>query len=477
MTYVPDPGGDVFGPGDAPHGICVSFSADTMAADPTWTRLDDPVGYALASGFSISRGRQTFLDKTGTGSASVTFLDRDGLLDPTNPDSPFDGEITPVKQMAIALMNPVTGDWSTLYRGYISGMQHSLDMWSATRGLDTITMDCVDAFDLFGALELTPGQHGYTTPYGDFADVYYQGTPANFNGQDDVFVHVDDRLVKLLDDASWPNTGQKRNGMRNIFSGNVSLQGVVYSRRDSILQALFDCADAEFPGVANLFMSKDGIFTFHGRFARFFPTRPGYGINHWYAGGLSHSEFDDTIAPIAGLEFRMSQEDIINACVASPQHAIDSDMPGLLVKDTTSIGKYGWRSLTFDNLLIDRGHDDAGDFTTAKVETKKFASYYVDNFSVPQSRVTQITFRPRGSNQIGASALWDLMCGVEIGDLITLYTDHPGGFGGFANDFFVEGIHYDAAPMRPDIHDITLELDVTPRAYYDSNPFGSWDDS
>jgi hypothetical protein len=68
------------------------------------------------------------------------------------------------------------------------------------------------------------------------------------------------------------------------------------------------------------------------------------------------------------------------------------------------------------------------------------------------------------------------MCGVEIGDLVSLQTDHAGG-GGFNEDFYVEGIRYNASPARRDMHDITLELEVSPRSFFNYNPFGSFDDT
>lgn len=478
MPFVTDPGGETFVAGDPPHGVCVAFNDSALAQNPVWTRLDDPAGYRLASSWQISRGRQTALDKTGTGTAQVTFTDLHGLLDPTNPTGPFFDKLEPSLQAAIGFMNPMTGDWTTLFRGHLSSQNHDLNMITDSRGVDVVVMDLVDAFDLLGAIELAPANHGITpTVWSHFADVYYPGTPSNFVGEPAVWKHVDDHIVQLLDDAKWPNTGQKRAGLRNIFAGNVSVQGTVYARRDSMLTALFDAADAEFPGVANIYVSKTGVLTFHGRFARFYPARPGYGIGSWSCGDMTQAAYDPDCAPISGISFHRSKEDIVNACIALPDGFSDTDVPTQLSKNTTSINKYGWRSLTFEGLKIHQGHDDLGNSTNALVETKKFADYYVQNFAEPQTRVTQIRFRPRGYNQVGASALWALMCGVEIGDLIHLTTSHTGSGSGFNEDFFVEGIHYTAQPGNAGMHDVTMELDVSPQSFFASNPFGSWNDS
>jgi len=199
---------------------------------------------------------------------------------------------------------------------------------------------------------------------------------------------------------------------------------------------------------------------------------------------VPHPTLDEDVAPIAALSYRRSKDDIINACIALPQHFSNTTVPDQLVKNTTSIARFGWRSLNFDNLLTSAGHDDDNNPTTGLQETKKFAEYYagesdgVYNYAYPRTRVSQITFRPRGPEQIGAEPLWDLMCRVEIGDVVRLTVELPGvGDGGFDEDFFVEGIHYNASPARLDMHDITLELDVSPRSYFSYNPFGDFDDT
>lgn len=454
----------------SPEGVCVAFDDDTLEATPAWYSLDRA---GIVTHWSISRGRQSELDKTGTGTASVTLIDKTGLLDPTNTTSQLYGKLDPMKQVAIAIRNPVTDTYSTVFRGFVSEWLHDLEVFEETdgaaRGIDTITLEAADAFDLFAALELTPGEHGDTSVRSDFADVYYQGTPSNVPGEPDVFKHVDQRIIQLLADAGWDPTRQI------VFSGNVSVQGVVINRRDQLLAALDDAADAEFPGLANRFMSRDSLFIFHGRYARFFPDRPGYGINTWQAGGLAQAQADPNVAPISHpLSFRRSKQDVINAVIALPQGIDDSDAPGQLVKDTPSIEAYGWRSMSFENLLTSAGHDDDGNPTTALEETAKFADYYVGNYKQPKTRVTRIPFRSRGTNNPYAAALWALICGVELGDVVSLQTVHPGG-GGFDADFFIEGISYDVGPARADMDDVTLELDVSPKSFFAYNPFGELD--
>lgn len=466
-----------------PQGVCIALTADTLDLDPEWTRLDDPDGYNVAVAWSIHRGRSSEMDKTGTGIASISFKDTTGLLDPTNTTSPFydtGGTATmldPMKQIAIALQHPISGTWFPLFRGFLSAQQHDMEMWSDERGLDTVTWECADLFDVLAAYILTPGSSGDIPSVSDFADVYYHGIPSNLEGEPDAFVHVDDRIAQLLDDAQIPTIGEKIGpsaGLRDLFSGNVSDIGKVYDRGDQLLAAMFDAADSEFPGVANIYMSKTGVVTFRGRFARFNPTNPGYGIATWNAGGMPEALADSTVAPIAGLSFRRSKDDIINSVVALPQGASDADANTQLVEDAVSIARFGVRSERFTDLQTSAGHDDDFDPTTGLEETHKFAEYYVGNYKDPKTRVSLLRFRPRGPEDVTAPALWDLMCGVEIGDRIHLTTTHVGG-GSFDEYLYVEGIRYEARGAADAYHDITLELELSPSSFFDYNPFGTAD--
>ncbi len=249
-----------------PEGVCWDPDASALEENPDWQRLDtDP--YRLATGFQIVRGRSSETDKTVTGTASLTFRDTDGILDPTNTTGPFYGKLDPMKQVALSVLNPVSEAWWTLFRGFVAGRDHSLDMFTDTRGYDQVTWQLVDAFDLLANVILTHGVHGDPPPLSTFPNIYYAGgdpsstVGSGFPGLLGTFKHVDQRIVQLLDDAGWPGTGANSSALRSIFSGNVSVQGVIYSRKDSLLSALFDAADAEFPGIANFYVSKDGVLT------------------------------------------------------------------------------------------------------------------------------------------------------------------------------------------------------------------------
>lgn len=443
-------------------GVSVAFASPTLAELPIWTELaEEP--YRLASGWRIDRGRSSEFDKTVTGTASIDLIDKLGVLDPTNDSSPFAGSIDPMKNVRIRLRNPVTGVTRYLFRGFASDWTYEIDLSGA---FTKVTLECADAFDLLNALEMTPGHHGDTVPNGSEGDIYFVEGPV---GELDIFGIG--RINKALDDAGWPD------GPREIFPGNILLQGTVYARLDALLSVLFDAADAEFPGVANVYVSKSGYVTFHGRYARFDPTNDQYGIQTWKAGGEDVALLDDTVALISSLSYRRSKDTIINAATYLPQGVDATDLPVAIVKDDASIDTYGWRSDSQENLLIESGRATATTTTfdvTAVQVAKKQAEWKVNNYKDPRTRVNQIEFRSRDPQHFTGPATWALICEVEIGDIISLQTNHRGG-GGFDEDFFVEGIHYEALPMTEGIEggfpDITLTLDLSPRSLYDFDPF------
>lgn len=465
MAFV-DEGGDSFSAGDPPHGICVAFDSDALDPTPTWTRLDDPAGYRLASEFTTKRGREDEFDRTGIGTATVTFVDKTGILDSTNTASPLYGKLKPNIQAAIARFNPVTGEWSTRFRGFVKKWgPYEID---ASGNLATMTLELVDGFDYIGRVEMTPGDFGDPLPFGVDGDIYYQGGPRYLR-------QVNLRIEHVLDDIGWPAT------LQNIFSGNVDVQERVYARNASAMEPLLEAADAEFPGIANIYMDKDGVFTFHGRFARFNPERTGYNISFFTIGSGDVAAANADVCPISSpWSWSRDAEDVYNSCLPLPMNVDDTD-PGItsnLSEDATSRGDYGRRSLSMENLITFMGVDADGNFTTAVEEVKLFGQFYVDNFSQPKDRPEQITIRSRGANTFSGPATWELLNEIDIGDVVTLHTNHWDGDGGFGLvDFFVEGIAEEDTPIEGARHDVTMTLQLSPRAYYENSPFAGTGDN
>lgn len=418
--------------------------------------------------WSIDRGRQFELDRTDTGRAQIVINDTDGTYDPTNASGPYYGLLEPLKQAAIALQNPVTENWLTVFRGFVDEYEYALD---PAQGVMVATITLVDAFDLLSAtLLMADGPPpGDTPPVGSEGDNFYEQA------------EVDARIIQVLTDCGFDSAMWTRSGSPTIFSGNVVVQDSTYSPGSTALEVIQDAADAEFP-IANFFMDKEGLFAFHGRFARFDPTTTAassggaWVFREWQCGDGTAVASDPTnIAQLRGMSFTRSKDQVYNKATASPMHIADADIAGQTSSDAPSIAAFGIRSWSMENLLTygaktgpNVGSGDWGG-AGAVAETKLFADYIVTNFQTVRNRISQLTFRPLDANDTRAPALWDLMCNIEIGDLITVTVDHPGA-GGFANSFFVEGLHYQCSPGGA-VPDVTLTVDTSPNEYWASSPF------
>lgn len=459
-----------------PNGVAVAPDDPWKEENPTWVILDGEDNPWRLNGFSVKRGRSSEFDRTDTGTATLRITDLDGTLDPTlDPSNPF---INPMTQAAIRVQNPVTSEWRYLFKGFIS--EHFTDLYP-TGNLSTCSVELVDGFGVLGSLEMVPTDpptYGGVTPIGSEGQIYYAPTT-----NDPTTGEVRQRMHEALDNAEWPAA------WRHLFSGNVSLQGNVYSRRDDLLAVLRDAADADFPGVANIYMSRRGTVVFHGRYARFIPENyeatdddlregpagTGGRIRFWQVGGRAEAEDNPDVAVISNLSWRRSWLDVINNALALPNGVPEAFAPFQMYKNAASIAQYGWRSgPSMDGLLVKHGNTPPG--RSPVEETYLYGEYYVENYKQPKTRITRLEFRTRGADDDIAPALWAFIMGVEIGDVVTVDTTH---FitGGFHEDYFVESVNYEATNVgRPDMPDIVLTLDVSPRSFYDHNPWGTTSD-
>ena len=270
--------------GAIPIGVSFSSTA-VMVGDPTWTSLD--ATYTV-TGWSIDRGRSYELDRTGTGTATVDLIDSDGSFDPTS------GPVVDVmNHAAIALENPVTGSTATLFRGYVSRLQ-----WTphTTEDFAYVRLELVDAMAILAATELPVD--------GSLAGATATVTNGNLVFPALAFTDAVQRRIGdgtsyggLLSAINWPTS------LRSIFTGNVKLQQTTYPPRTSALSVIMDAADAEFPGVANVYADKDGKVTFHGRLARFNPSDSQYGISTWNLGRAGCVGFDGCAGVAAACAF------------------------------------------------------------------------------------------------------------------------------------------------------------------------------
>lgn len=435
--------------------FAVALDNNTFDASLTYHRLDD--SYQVQR-IVTNRGRAVEFDHTEPGVATVSLIDTDGSFDPTNTGGTFYGRLEPNKPAQVCLQNPADSSWNPVYTGFVRSIS-----WQPylNERFANVEIELVDGAGLISAAELTQGAGFGTTPY-NAGDVYY---PAGT-----VTTAVQTRINQVLDEVGWPSGTLHR----QVFTGNVALQETTYSPRTSAISVIQDAADAEFPGVANFFITRDGLAAFRGRFAKFNPASVSSGTNWnytaWEAGDRTAAAADpgDVVLVSPPLVVYRDTENLFTAAICTPQNIDDADYEGQYV-ESGSISAYGLRTWSAENLLTDGG-SLSGTATTALEECLKFANYYVTNYASPKTRVGQVTFRPQPGAHSAAS--WNLLCGVDIGDSVTLTTTHSGGGGFSADGFFVEGISYVIdLPDGSGVPDVTLSLDLSPDSYYADNPF------
>lgn len=445
----------------AAQGVCLAFTADWNITNPTWTRLDNPLVPALdyrhissphsanvVTAWSVDRGRSYELDKTQTGTATITCVDVHGIFDVSNPASPYLSGLGPMLRAKINFQNPTTGTYFDLFTGFVESWDYVADQ---SEEFTTVTINLVDGFEPLSRAEVDPNPSGIA-PY------YAQA--------------VQDRIEAALQDAGWPDNTE----WRRLNTGNVYVQHVNYDPGTSIMEVIQDAADAEFPNVANIFIGKSGQMCFNGRIAYFDPFGA-HGFKNppqlWNVGDAYHAETFG-YAPIANIEWNLDQTNLINSCLCYPNGATQAQIQGQEFFDSGSITSFGQRSLQIPDLIVLKSESGGHD---ALEECGIYGQYFVDSYSTPQQRISQLEFH---SNVASNFNLWDFMCKVEIGDVVAVFTDNAGG-GGFKpiipstapynSEFFVQGIHYTVQPNTQNIPDMTMTLDVTPRQYYYPNPF------
>lgn len=441
------------------HGLNIAPNDTLLTASPTWERLDTQLRLAEVL---ISRGRQDEFDRTDTGTITAIFHDVFGILDPTNPSSPYFGDELISKPISFSVRNPVTGEWWPRFRGAID--DYGYDLHPSQKVGQTAIVG-VDAMDYFANLGMEPGRFGDPPPPGGGEGfVFYEDTAGT----------VQDRIIQILTDAGWPSA------LWSVFTGNVQVRETTYADGDAVLSALQDAADAEFPDIANLFVDKYGFLCFHGRFARFTPdtvaaSATHWDFNRWKAGDAAAVALDSSRAPIRPpFGFGRSRKAVRNVATAYPMGIRLTDKPGQTLVDQPSINTFGEKPWKAENLIVLHG------MTTgypANDECKLYAQHAIDNYKTPKNRVERISFKSLGPDDPRAVALWALVTRADISDIVNIEIDHPGG-GGFANeDHFIEGFEESWTPAKNDLDTgfprIEMTLNLSPASYWGSNQFPS----
>jgi len=282
------------------------------------------------------------------------------------------------------------------------------------------------------------------------------------------------RATDLLDDAGVDSA------MYQVFTLNVEVNESQYGTSDVILQALRDVCDAEFPGLASVYVDRFGRVAVHGRLARFTPDdiaddagAEAWDFTRW--AGATAPDVAAGKAQIREFGFNRPRSRIINTYTAWPRADElgktwkRSGMAAQISTDSASIAAYGYRGRDATDLIIKRLKPSVGT-STGKQQCRLYADFYVDNYRVPRKNIQTVRFTSLRPFDDRAADVWDLLTRIDISDILALTVAQEGLS---AEEFFVEGVQVSCRRTTiSDVDLVSVTPNLSPQAYYTSNPFG-----
>lgn len=453
-----------------------------LEPNPTWVRLDAPSGDIpdqLIAGYDFKSGKQTFLSQVDAGTATVYISDhRAALFDPRNTMADFnalDG-----KQVMLQLYDPVLDVWEQQFRGTIDVAGYVIGPDTNAQGIPinaAVSLNCVDRFDYCAGFGLTPGLAGDRPPTPSADDgVWYAPTSGE----------VHDRIIQILADM---HIGADDGIMSVVFSGNVAVQTVKYDPDEPGLNALRDCADAEFPFVANLFCDRFGRIVFHGRYASFQPadvaagtTTDRWDFQYFLLGDGVAVRDDPNRTQIRVLEYAEGRENIINVAVSYPANTPQNKMPNQVYADTASINAYGhYAAPPMSDLLTAAPINDNlnGHPTWDRWdETFHYAKLLVENQKDPRPAITALQLKTVAPTDARAAKVWHCLTRSDVSSQVNVKAGYAPGGTGFSggspdDDYHIIGREMTVRPFEasstfsdlPGYDWVELNLQVVPSVW------------
>jgi hypothetical protein len=181
----------------------------------------------VVDSITTKRGRNPQVDEFQTGTLTLRIVDQNGDFNPQNPSSPYFGNLTPMRKVAIsATYNNIT---YSIFSGFITSYTTSTPL-NANDVVYT-TIQAVDALRL--------AQNAQISTVTDSTAGQLSGT----------------RVNKILDEIVWPET------MRDIDAGLTTMQADPGTARTS-LAALQTVTNSEYGAF---YVGKNGYFVFQDR--------------------------------------------------------------------------------------------------------------------------------------------------------------------------------------------------------------------
>ena len=286
----------------------------------------------IAYQVSTRRGRNRILNRFEAGTATVILLDENGDWNPENTSSPYYGKLLPLRKIRIWADYDDGGgvDRYYLFSGYIISYDNTFRV--GVDGLQTVTLQCVDAFRLFSTVTIDS----------------VAGAPAGqLSGA---------RIDALLDEVSYPSS------MRVVNAGDSTLQADPGTDRD-LLTALQTVADSE---LGAFYIDNEGNATFLSR------------STVAQEADQTATVFTDTGAglPYANVDFAYDDTQIFNEVTV--QRAGGTAQT---VTDTTSIETYFIHSGSRTGILV-QSDSESLDMAKMILQAKKDAVFRIDSITL-----------------------------------------------------------------------------------------------
>ena len=204
----------------------------------------------------------------------------------------------------------------------------------------------------------------------------------------------------------------------------------------------------------------------------------------WNVGDLGAFTEDVIFAVPTGVKFKSAKEDLINAVLTTPLGISDDELQDRLDERQLRERRDERQRLRCPHqrhVPREPHHRHRGRRQQRAPRHRHVLRRDRPELQGPRCYVNELTFRnpPDTAADNRKQGVWDLLCGIELSDLVTVTTHHPGGGGfypgslAFEQDHFVESIKYDLKPLRGDIWDVTLTLGLSSRHHFRYMP-GGW---
>lgn len=305
---------------------------------------------------SIRRGRQRLLNEFEAGTANVTIIDTNGDFNPSNPSSPYYGDLVPLRKIQIEA--EYNGNSYVLFTGFITNYDTGFSIGSDE--FSRVTFRCVDALRLFTSAQITT----------------VTGSGVQLSGA---------RVNAILDELDYPST------LRDIDSGDTTLQADPGTSRRA-LDALELVKKSEF---GELFLDAEGRVTFLSRTA---VTESLASPVYTFADDGSGIAFQNAVV---ALDDSLVVNDVtVTRAGGTAQNVFDQD----------SIDKYFIHSGARDGILV-QTNQEALDMANMLLSTRKETETRIDSILLNLEDGDDIT-------RVNAGLAIELMDCVEITKLM-----------------------------------------------------------